>query len=45
MKYVFKKKAIQEMSSDLEQCKSSLILARQSIDRYVDALSALETCC
>ena len=33
MKYAFKKKEIQEMLSDVEQCKSSLILARQSIDR------------
>lgn len=32
MKYVFKKKEVQEMLSDLEQCKTSLILVRQSID-------------
>jgi hypothetical protein len=38
MKYVFKKKEIQEMMSDVEQCKSSLIIARQSIDGYVDIL-------
>jgi len=38
VKYVFKKKEVQEMVSDLEQCKSSLILARQSIDGYVDTL-------
>ena len=36
MKYVFKKKEVQEMLSDVEQCKSSLIIARQSIDGYVE---------
>lgn len=35
VRYVFKKKEMQEMLSDLEQCKSSLMLARQSIDGYV----------
>lgn len=35
VRYVLKKKEMQEMLSDLEQCKSSLILARQSIDGYV----------
>jgi len=35
MKYVFKKKDIQEMLTDVEQCKTSLIIARQSIDGYV----------
>lgn len=35
MKYVFKKKELEEMLSDVEQCKSSLIIARQSIDGYV----------
>lgn len=34
VRYVFKKKEVQEMVSDLEQCKTSLILARQSIDGY-----------
>lgn len=36
MRYVFKKKELQEMLSDVEQCKSTLILARQSIDGYVE---------
>jgi hypothetical protein len=35
MKYVFKKKEMQEMVADLEQCKSSLVLVRQSINGYV----------
>jgi hypothetical protein len=38
VRYVFKKKEVQEMVSDLEQCKSSLVLARQSIDGYVDTM-------
>lgn len=44
VRYVFKKKDIQEMLSDLEQCKTSLILARQSIDRYADIVLVFETC-
>lgn len=36
MRYVFKKKELEDMLSDVEQCKSSLIIARQSIDRYVE---------
>lgn len=43
-RYVFKKKEVQEMLSDLEQCKSSLIIARQSIDGYVGTLSVSGTC-
>lgn len=39
MRYVFKKKEIHEMLSDVEQCKSSLIIARQSIDGYVGMAS------
>ena len=35
LRYVLKKKEMQEMLSDLEECKSSLILAQQSIDAYV----------
>lgn len=38
MNYVFKKEEVQEMMSDLEQCKSSLILVRQSMDGFVGAL-------
>jgi hypothetical protein len=45
MKYVFKKKEMQEMLSDLEQCKSSLILARQSIDGYAGTLLVSTTYC
>ena len=36
MRYVFKKKELQEILSDVEQCKSSLIIARQSIDGYFE---------
>lgn len=39
MRYVFKKKEILEMLSDVEQCKLSLILARQSIDECVGIAS------
>lgn len=35
VRFVFKKKEIQEMLFDVETCKSSLIIARQSIDGYV----------
>jgi hypothetical protein len=34
IKYVFKKKEVQEMMSDVEECKSTLVLARQSIEGY-----------
>jgi hypothetical protein len=42
IKYLFKKSAVQEMASDVEQCKSSLIIARQSIDGYVGTLSTVQ---
>lgn len=35
VRYVFKKKEIQVMLYDVEQCKSSLIIARQIIDGYI----------
>jgi hypothetical protein len=42
IRYLFKKSAIQEMLSDVEQCKSSLIIARQSIHGYVDVSLVLK---
>lgn len=42
IRYLFKKNAIQEMLCDVEQCKSSLIIARQSIDRCVAPWPVLE---
>jgi type II secretory pathway component GspD/PulD (secretin) len=44
VRYVFKKKEIKEMLSDVEQCKTSVIIARQSIDGYVSILLVCEAC-
>lgn len=41
VRFVFKKKEIQEMISDVETCKSRLIIARQSIDGYVGIPSGI----
>lgn len=42
IRYLVKKNAIQEMLSDVEQCKSSLVIARQSIDGCVTPWPVLE---
>jgi hypothetical protein len=38
VRYLFKKKEIQEMLSDIERCKSNIVIARQSVERYVRIL-------
>lgn len=38
VRYLFKKKEIQEMLSDVERCKSNIIIARQSVERYIHTL-------
>lgn len=38
VRYVFKKKEIEDMLSDVERCKSNIIIARQSVEKYVGIL-------
>lgn len=45
VKFLLKKKEIEEMLSDVEQCKTDLIIARQTIESYVfSARSTLHRC-